>query len=97
MKPSQTAKDFRKEYKEIQKTTDSLNAHLNVRLKEMVANNPDAIVFTTGKIEHTAKALLGKLSLQGFNLVDIECKIEYLEAIERYAERKEKFIQGKLF
>ena len=97
MKPLQTAKDFKKEYYEIQKTTTSLNAHLNVRLKEMVTANPDAVIFNTGKIKHTAGAYLGKLSLNGLNLIDIDCKIEYLEAIEKYQETKEKYIQGKLF
>ena len=72
MKLPQTAKDFQKEYKEIQKSTNSLNAHINVRLKEMVTANPDAVVLNTGKIKHTAGAFLGRLSLNGLNLLDIE-------------------------
>lgn len=97
MKPSQTAKDFKKEYKEIQKSVISINAHINVRLKEMATANPNAVVLTTGKIKHTAGAYLGRLSLNGLNLLDIESKLNYLEAIERHVETKEKYIQGKLF
>ena len=100
MKPSQTSKDFKKEYKEIQKNTDSLNSHLNIRLKEMVTANPEAPLHGSPKVVFnptTAGIILGTLSLNEFNFFDIKLKIDYLKAIEEYIENKEKYIQGKLF
>ena len=97
MKLPQTAQDFNKKHTEIKKDLLVLNHRINSRLREMIVANPDAVVLNTGKIKHTADAFLGKLSLNGLKLLDIECKIEYLEAIERYQESKEKYVQGKLF
>jgi len=97
MKSLQTSKEFKREYRDLLNNNKSLDAHINIRLKELTNEYPNAVIFSTGNINHTAEALIGKMSLKGLEFIHIECKLQYIEAIEAYRDSKARYIQGKLF
>lgn len=81
---NKSANDYRRELRETNLKLTSTEAHIKVRLLEMIKTHPDAIVTQMGGTDIKASGV----TEDWIDRQNIETQLEYLSSIEDYSEKK---------
>ena len=84
--------DYRKEYKELMRSVESLDKHITSRLMELSERFPDAIILK----DHDDNIKARCLTRNWVETLPIENRIMFIESIESWISQKERVIQLSL-
>ena len=88
-----TSKDYRKELDNARNKVDTLEAHVKIRLMNMVEQNPDAVIKESGEDKFKARCVTKTYIEQ----LSTDTMIEFISRIEEHNAQLEPYVQVSMY
>jgi hypothetical protein len=88
-----TGIDYRRALALIKQEQNSLTAHVDSRLRELIEKYPEAVVVDKG---HGQQMFCKQITARWFDGMSTECRISYITNIEKWSEAQHPVVQAKI-